>query len=145
MKIAQDRKKSYVDSRRRDLEFEVGDMVFLKVVPWKGLIRFQKRGKLNPRYIGLFRILERIGLIAYRLELPRHLERIHDVFHVSMLRKYISNPSHVVEASPVELREDLSFKVQPVGIMDQRMKELRNKVIPMVKVLWRSNRVKEMT
>ena len=128
-----------------DLEFEVGDMVFLKVVPWKGLIRFQKRGKLNPRYIGLFRILERIGLIAYRLELPRHLERIHDVFHVSMLRKYISNPSHVVEASPVELREDLSFKVQPVGIVDRRMKELRNKVIPMVKVLWRSNRVEEMT
>ena len=90
---------------------------------------------MNPQYIDLFKILERIGLVAYRLELPQNLEHIHDVFYVSMLREYISDPSHVLEAPPIELIEDLSFEVQPVGIVDQRMKELRNKVILMVKVL----------
>ena len=89
LKIAQDRQKSYVNNRRRDLEFEVGDMVFLRISPWKGVLRFGKRGKLSPRYIGPYRIVERIGEVAYRLELPSDLDRIHDVFHVSMLRKYI--------------------------------------------------------
>ena len=117
------------------MKFEVGDMVFLKVVPWKGVIQFQKRGKLNPRYISQFKILERIRSVTYRLEFSRDLEQIHDVFHVCMLRKYISNPSHVLGAPPIELKEDLSIEVQPVGIVDQKMKELQNKVIPMVKVL----------
>ena len=109
--------------------------MFFKVALWKGIIRFQKRGKLNPRYIGPFRILERIGPVAYRLELPPKLSRIHNVFHVSMLRKYISDPSHVLEAPPIELKEDLFFEVQPVAIVDQKMKQLRSKIIPMVKVL----------
>ena len=86
LKVAQDRQKSYADTRQKDLEFEVDDMMFLKVAPWKGVIRFQKRGKLNPRYIGPFRILERIGPVAYRLELPSELRRILNVFHISMLR-----------------------------------------------------------
>ena len=90
-------------------------MVFLKVALWKGFIQFQKRGKLNLRYISPFRILERIGPVAYRLELPSKLSRIHNVFHVSMLTKYIPDPSHVL-----------------VAIMDQEMKQLRSKVIPMV-------------
>ena len=120
-------------------------MVFLKVAPWKGVIRFQKRGKLNPRYIGSFRILERIAPVAYRLELPSELNRIHNVFHVSMLRKYISDLSHVLEISPVELKEDLYFEVQHVSIVDQEMKQLRNKFIPMVKVLWMSDAIEEMT
>ena len=80
------------------------------------MIRFQKREKLNPRYIGPLRILERIGLVAYHLKFPRDLELIHDVFHVSMLNKYILNPSHILETPPIKLREDLSFKVQPIGI-----------------------------
>ena len=101
----------------RELEFEVGDMVFLKVALWKGVIRFQKREKLNPRYIGPFRILESIGQVAYWLELPQNLKRIHDVFHISMLRKYIVDPSHVLEAPPIELEENLLFKVQPMGII----------------------------
>ena len=104
-------------------------MVFLKVAPWKGAIQFQNKGKLNQRYISPFKILERNGSVAYRLELPQNLERIHDVFHVSMLRKYISDPSHVLEASPIEFKEDLSFEVQPVRIIDQRMKKLINNVI----------------
>ena len=100
---------------------------------------------MNPQYIGPFKILERIGYVPYRLELPRDLERIHDVFHVSIPRKYILDPSHVLEISLVELREDLSFEVQPIGILYHREKVLRNKVVTMVKVLWRSDRVDEMT
>ena len=105
----------------------------------------KKWGRLNLQYIRHFRILEKIGLAAYCLELPRDLEQIYDLFHVFMLRKYISNPSQVLETSPVEFREDLSFEVQSVRIVDQRMKVLRNKVILMVKVFGRSNRVEEMT
>ena len=90
---------------------------------------------MNPRYIGSFRILERIGPVAYHLELLRNFEQIHDVFHVFMLRKYISNPLHVLETPAVDLREDLLFEVQSVGILDQKEKVLRNKVVPMVKVL----------
>ena len=122
LKVAQDRQKSYADTRWKDLEFEVEDMVFLKVVPWKGVIRFQKRGKLNLRYIGPFRILERIGPVVYLLELPSELSRIHNVFHVSMLRKYISDLSHILEAPPIKLKEDLSFEIQPVAIVDQEIK-----------------------
>ena len=109
------------------------------------MIRFHKRSKLNSQYIGPFRILERIRPVAYRLELPQDLERIHNVFHVSMLRKYIANLSYVLEAPLVELKEDLSIEVQLMGIIDQKLKELRNKVISMVKVLWKSNIVEEMT
>ena len=119
--------------------------MFLKVTPWKGVIRFRKRGKLNPRYLGPFRIVERIRPIAYRLELPSELSRIHNVFHVSMLRKYVSDPSHVLETPPFEFDEDLTFEVQPVGIVDQGIKELRNKTIPMVRVLWRSGSIEETT
>ena len=89
---------------------------------------------MNPRYIDQFRILERIRLVAYQLDLPQDLERIRDVFHVFILRKYIFDPSHVLEAPPVELNENLSFEVELVGIVDQKLKELRNKVISMVKV-----------
>ena len=118
LKIAQDRQKSYADTRRKDLEFEVDDMVFLKVAPWKGVIRFQQRGKLNPRYIGPFRILERIGPVAYHLELPSKLSRIHNVFHISILKKYVPDPSHILETPPIDLEKDLSFEVQAVAIVD---------------------------
>ena len=120
-------------------------MIFLKVTSRKGVIWFQKQRKLNPQYIGPFRILEMIRPIAYRLKLPWDLEWIHDVFHVLMLRKYISDLFHVLKTPLDELRENLPFEVQPIGILDHREKVLRNKVTPMVKVLWRSDRVKEMT
>ena len=143
LKIAQDRQKSYANNRRRDLEFEVGDMVFLRISPWKGVLRFGKRGKLSPRYIGPYRIVERIGEVAYRLELPSDLDRIHDVFHVSMLRKYIPDPSHVLTEQPVEIQENLTYEEEPVQILDRREQVLRNKTIPLVKVLWRSHTVEE--
>ena len=94
-------------------------MVFLRISPWKGVLRFGKRGKLSPRYIGPYRIVERIGEVAYRLELPSDLDRIHDVFHVSMLRKYMTDSSHVLRDQPVELKEDLTYEERPVQIVDR--------------------------
>ncbi|XP_024164118.1 uncharacterized protein LOC112171118 [Rosa chinensis] len=120
LKTAQSRQKSYTNNRRKHLEFQVGDWVFLKLSPWKGVVRFGKRGKLSPRYIGPYEIVERVGLVAYRLALPPQLSRLHDVFHVSMLRKYIADPSHVLPAQPITLREDLTYEEEPVQILDRR-------------------------
>ena len=119
--------------------------MFLKVSPMKGVIRFGKKGKLAPRYIGPFEILERIGMVAYRLALPPNMSLVHPVFHVSMLRKYILDPSHVLLPLSVELNEDLTFEEEPVAIVDYQVRQLRSKVILMVKVLWRSNNVDEHT
>ena len=145
LKIAQERQKSYANNRRKDLEFEAGDMVFLRISPWKGVLRFGKRGKLSPQYIGPYRIVERIGEVAYRLEFPFDLDRIHDVFHVSMLCKYIPDPSHVLIEQPVEIQENLTYEEEPVQILDRREQVLLNKTIPLVKVLWRCHIVKEAT
>ena len=145
LKAAQDRQKSYADKRRRQLEFAVGDRVFLRISPWKGVLRFGKQEKLSPRYIGPYEILERVGVVAYRLALPPELSRIHDVFHVSMLRKYIPDPSHILDTQPVQLRTDLTYDEEPVQIMDYRQQVLRNKTIPLIKVLWRNHAVEEAT
>ena len=121
LKIAQDRHKSYANNGRRDLEFEVGDMIFLRISPWKGVLRFVKRGKLSPRYIGPYMIVERIREVAYRLELPSELDRIHDVFHVSRLHKFIPDPSHshVLTEQLVEIQENLTYEEEPVQILDR--------------------------
>ncbi|KAL0543870.1 hypothetical protein IC582_018975 [Cucumis melo] len=145
MHTAQNRQKSYSDVRRKDLEFEIGDKVFLKVAPMKGVLRFERRGKLSPRFVGPFEILERIGPVAYRLALPPSLSTVHDVFHVSMLRKYVPDPSHVVDYEPLEIDENLSYVEQPVEVLAREVKTLRNKQIPLVKVLWRNHRVEEAT
>ncbi|KAL0550034.1 hypothetical protein IC582_014530 [Cucumis melo] len=145
MHTAQSRQKSYADVRRKDLEFEIGDKVFLKVAPMKGVLRFERRGKLSPRFVGPFEILERIGPVAYRLALPPSLSTVHDVFHVSMLRKYVPDPSHVVDYEPLEIDENLSYVEQPVEVLAREMKTLRNRQIPLVKVLWRNHRVEEAT
>ena len=145
MKSAQIRQKSYADRRRRPLEFQVGDSVFLKVSPFKGVIWFGKRGKLNPRYIGRYEILERVGKTAYRLALPPNLASIHNVFHVSMLKKYVLDKSHVLKKEQIEIHEDLSFEEKPIRILDYKIKILRNKDIPLVKVLWRNQKTEEAT
>ena len=131
--------------KRKEIEFEVGDRVFLKVSPWKKVLRFGKKGKLSPRFIGPYEIVERIGPVAYRLALPVELEKIHDVFHVSMLRRYRSDPSHIIEPEQIELRSDLSYEEEPVQILDREVKRLRTKEVPMVKVLWRSHSTEEAT
>ena len=145
MKAAQDRQKRYADVRRRPLEFNVGDRVYLKVAPWKHMLRFGMKGKLAPRYIGTYEVIERIGSIAYRLALHSHLNKIHDVFHVSMLRKAEVDPSRVLPQVPLEIAEDLTLEVKPVKVLDYSEKELMNKKILMIKVLWRSSQIEEVT
>ena len=119
----------------KDLEFEVEDQVFLKLSPQKGVVRFEKQGKLNPRYIGPFEIVDGIGPVAYRLDLPEEFSRVHNVFHISMLRKYIPDSSHVLETPEIELRDDLSYEEQPVQILGREEKEICNKTVSLVKVL----------
>ncbi|KAL0550368.1 hypothetical protein IC582_014876 [Cucumis melo] len=145
MLTAQSRQKSYADVRRKDLEFEVGDMVFLKVAPMKGVLRFEKKGKLSPRFVGPFEILERIGPVAYRLALPPSLSAVHDVFHVSMLRRYVADPTHIVDFEPLQVSENLSYEEQPVEILAREIKKLRSRDIPLVKVLWQNHGVEEAT
>jgi len=135
LQATQDRQKSYVDIRRRPLAFHVGEHVFLKVSPLKGSFRFGQKGKLTPRYIGPFKILQRICPVAYRLALPPTLQGIHDVFHVSQLRRYIPNPEHVISHEPLQLKENLTYVEEPIQIVDRKYRVLRNRTIPFVKVL----------
>ena len=134
MCIAQIRQKSYANSRRRNLEFEVGDMVFLKVAPMKGVLRFGRKGKLSPRFIGPFEILERIEPVAYKLALPPSLSSIHNVFHVSTLRRYLANPTHVIDYSTLDVTEDLRYKEKPVEVLPRKIKTLRTREIAFIKV-----------
>ena len=145
LKIARDRQKIYTDNRRRDLQSEIGDQVFLKISPWKSVLRFGRRGKLSPRYIGPYEILSKVGPVAYKLNLPLELSRIHDTFHVSMLRKYIPDPSHVLRERPVQLKENLTYEETPVQIVDRKEQVLRSKVIPLVKVLWKNHEMEAAT
>ena len=103
------------------------------------------RGKLSPRYIRSYEIIEKVGAVAYRLSLPPELSKIHNVFHVSMLRKYISDPSHILEQQPIQLREDLTYEEEPIRIIDRKEQVLRRRTIPFVKVLWQNQRIEEAT
>jgi hypothetical protein len=138
LKAARDRQKSYADRRRKPLEFQVGDRVMLKVSPWKGVMRFGKKGKLSPRYIGPFEIIERIGPVAYRLNLPDELSGIHNVFHVSNLKKCLVDKELAIPHQDVQIDEKLRFTEEPLEIVDRQVKKLRKKRIPSVKVKWNS-------
>ena len=127
LQTAQSRQKSYYDNSRRKIEFEVGDMVFLKVAPMKGVMRFGKKGKLSPRFVGPFEILKRIGKVAYELALPPTLVGVHNVFHVSMLRKYIPDPSRVLNYGPLKIKDNLTYEEVPIQILDHKDQVLRTK------------------
>ena len=131
--------------RHRPLEFEVGDHVFLKVMPKRGVVRFGKRGKLSLRFIEPFEILERVGTVAYWLALSLSMSGVHEVFHVSMLWKYTQDPAHVVDWGQIEVDTDGTFKEGPVCIVDSPDQVLRLKTVRLVRVLWRHYKVEEST
>ncbi|GJV81665.1 putative reverse transcriptase domain-containing protein, partial [Tanacetum coccineum] len=137
--------KSYADLRRKPLEFHVGNKVMLKVSPWKGVIRFGKRGKLNPRYIGPFKVLAKVGTIAYRLELHQQLSRVHSTFHVSNLKKCLSDEPLAISLDEIHIDHKLHFVEEPMKIMDRGVKRLNQIRIPIIKVQWNSRRGPEFT
>ncbi|GKB32898.1 putative reverse transcriptase domain-containing protein [Tanacetum coccineum] len=139
-KLEIDRKRSYANVRRKPLKFQVGDRVMLKVSPRKGVIRFGKRGKLNPRYIRPFKILERISLVAYKLKLPEEVSNVHNTFHVSNIKKCLSDESLVIPMKELRLDDKLNFVEELVDIIDREVKQLKQSRIPIVKVRWNSKR-----
>ena len=139
LRTAQSRQKCYADRRRRELVFSTGDMVFVKVSPIKSVFWFGKKGKLSPRLVGPFEILDRIGEAAYRVA------QIHNVFHVSMLRRYVHDPSHIIHYDDVDIQKDLTFEERPVAIVDRRDQVLRSKTISIVKVCWQHHGINEYT
>ncbi|KAI3814006.1 hypothetical protein L1987_18745 [Smallanthus sonchifolius] len=145
LKAARDRQKSYADNRRRPLEFQVGDRVMLKVSPWKGVARFGNRGKLNPRYVGPFEILARVGPVAYKLKLPQELSNVHDTFHVSNLKKCLSNDTLIIPPDEIHIDDKLHFIEEHMEVTDWKVQRTRRSLVKLVKVRWNSKRGPEYT
>ncbi|GJT95477.1 putative reverse transcriptase domain-containing protein [Tanacetum coccineum] len=145
IQAARDRQKSYADVRQKPLEFQVGDKVMLKVSPWKGMIHFGKQGKLNPRYIRPFKIIAKVGTVAYRLELPEQLSRIHSTFHISNMKKCMSDETLAIPLDEIQIDDKLYFIEEPVEIMDREVKRLKQSRILIFKVRWNSGRGPEFT
>ncbi|GJY75697.1 hypothetical protein Tco_0480813 [Tanacetum coccineum] len=145
MQVARDRQKIYADLKRKPMEFQVGDNVMLKVSPWKGVVRFGKRGNLNPRYVGPFKVLEKVGSIAYKLKLPEELSRVHNTFHVSNLKKCYADEPLAVPLDGLHFNDKLQFVKEPVEIMDREVKWLKRSRIPIIKFRWNSRRGHEFT
>nr|CAH66331.1 H0813E03.8 [Oryza sativa] len=145
LKVAQSRQKSYADNRRRNLEFAVDNFVYLRVTPLRGVHRFQTKGKLAPRFVGPFRIIARRGEVAYQLELPASLGNVHDVFHLSQLKKCLRVPSEQADSEQIEVREDLTYVERPVKILDTMERRTRNRVIRFYKVQWSNHAEEEAT
>ncbi|WVZ61646.1 hypothetical protein U9M48_011487 [Paspalum notatum var. saurae] len=145
LKRAQSRQKSYSDKRRRPLVFEEGDHVYLRVSPMKGVHRFGVKGKLAPRYVGPFKISEKCGPVAYRLELPPHLAAVHDIFHVSQLKKCLRVPEEEIDTSQVQIEPDLTYEARPVKVLDQKQRSTRRSTVTMYKVQWSEHTEEEAT
>ncbi|GJU45662.1 putative reverse transcriptase domain-containing protein [Tanacetum coccineum] len=141
MQAARDRQKSYADLKHKPMEFQVGDKVMLKVSPWKGVVHFGKRGKLNPRYVGPFKVLEKVGEVAYKLELPEELSRVHNTFHVSNMKKCHADEPLAIPLDGLHLDDKLHFVEEPVRNVGPEVKTVEAKLIPLVKVSWNSREV----
>ncbi|KAD3640045.1 hypothetical protein E3N88_29268 [Mikania micrantha] len=137
--------KSYADIRRKPLEFQVGDRLMLKVSPWKGVVRFGAKGKLAPRYVGPYEITQRIGPVAYRLKISDELSGVHDVFHVSNLKRCLADESLIIPLEEIQVDEQLPFIEEPIEIMEREVKRPKRSRIPIVKVRWNSKRGPEFT
>nr|GEX05101.1 putative reverse transcriptase domain-containing protein [Tanacetum cinerariifolium] len=140
LKATRDSQKSYADKRRKPLEFSVGEYVLLKVSSLKGMVHFEKKGKLAPRFAGPFEITKRIGLVTYRLRLPEELNGIHDTFHVSNLKKCLADPTLQIPLDEIQVNDRLNFVEEPVKILEREFKKLKRSRIAIVKVRWNSKR-----
>nr|GEW44106.1 putative reverse transcriptase domain-containing protein [Tanacetum cinerariifolium] len=134
MQATRDRQKSYADLKRKPMEFQVRDKVMLKASPWKGVVRFGKQGKLNPRYVGPFKLLEKIGKVSYKIDLPEELSRVHNTFYVSNLKKCHADEPLAVPLDGLHFDDKLHFVEDPVEIIDREVKRLKRSQIPLVKV-----------
>ena len=131
--------------KRKDIKYKIGDKVFLKVSPWRKILWFGKKGKQSSRFIGPDEILEIIGPVAYRLALPPKLAKLHNVFHVSMLRKYHFDVSHILSVQDVQVQSDFTYDEEPKVILVREVKQLRNKQVPLVKAFWQHHGMEEAT
>ncbi|GJW53391.1 putative reverse transcriptase domain-containing protein [Tanacetum coccineum] len=145
LKVARDRQKSYANKRRKPLEFSIGDYVLLKVSPWKGVVRFRKKEKLAPRFVGPFEIIKKVGLVAYRPRLPEELNGVHDTFHVSNLKKCLADPTLQVPLDEIHVDAKLNFVEELVEILEREFKKLKRSRITIVKVRWNSKRGPKFT
>ncbi|GKE69200.1 hypothetical protein Tco_1527272, partial [Tanacetum coccineum] len=140
LKAARDCQKSYADKRKKPLELSVGDYVLLKVSPWKGVVCFGKKTKLEPRFVGPFKIVEKVGLVAYRLDLPEELNGVHGTFYVSNLKKCLADPTLQVLLGDIRVDDKLNFVEDPVEILEREFKKLKRSRISIVKVRWNLKR-----
>ena len=145
LKVAQSHQKTYADKRRRPLQFEVGDHVYLKVSPMRGVHQFVAHGKLAPRYVGPYKVLERCGPVAYRLQLPKILSAVHNVFHVSQLKKCLRVLDEAMEIEGLPLQLDLSYIEHPVKTLDEKERVTRNNMVKFYKVQWQNHSEDEAT
>nr|GEY59468.1 hypothetical protein [Tanacetum cinerariifolium] len=145
IQAARERQKSYADLKHKPMDFQVGDRVMLKVSPWKGVVRFGKRRKLKPRYIGPFKVLSKVRDVAYRLKLPQQLSRVHNTFHISNLKKCLSDESLMNPLGELHVNDKLYFMEEPVKFMDREFKQFKRSLIPIIKVRWNSKRGPEYT
>jgi hypothetical protein len=145
LKAAQSRQKSYADIRRRPLQFQVGDFVYLRVSPTRSIQRFGVKGKLAPRYIGPFEILEICGLVAYRFQLPSQLAAIHNIFHVSQLTKCVKVPTEIIDSQAIEIEPDLAYTEHPLRVLDTKERSTRRETIKMFKIQWNHHTEEEAT
>jgi hypothetical protein len=145
LKAAQSRQKSYADIRRRSLQFQVGDFVYLRVSPTRGIQQFGVKGKLAPRYIGPFEIIEACGLVAYHLQLPPQLAAIHDIFHISQLRKCVKVFTKIIDPQAIKIESDLTYTEHPIRVLDTKERSTRRETIKMFKIQWDHHTEEEAT